>query len=366
MRGFKTIVNKKAKAFKPLFIKRSNARSDIAWNDDWNIADAVRWICVPGSSRHKDVFSDSQLLHAFDAAATLGKFSQLNDLLSAQDAREMLDDYRKLVLITGFTCRQKDETKFPGAIWIRLALEAEVSQASTLKEALLFWDREKRSSHIVPLLLRKSEKDAAWKGLKQSDPAYNGGFGYTTEEVLSKKWRSFSKSLVDKWKLKFHDASKPATSQKTTRSRQSFKELTTKKNARHGAPLNNETCSSVVVPKKPLLVHASAPVNASTRLKNYEVKCGRIVMEDLRECLEKEAQKTRGRLVTPSHDKKRLYDCDLSLDQLVEALQKSYLSIRDCSASNIKRALSAYVACPRGRPRMGNKRRLSKKTKARN
>jgi hypothetical protein len=348
---------------KLLLFRKSEVLSDIPWDEMWSLGDAVRRICLPQNKDQGSRYSDSRLLDAFKRAAAQNALGPLSELFAGQNIQQLFDDYKKLVSTVDVSSLRSNQRKYPTAIWIRSALEAKVSQADVLKLSLLRWNRELRNLHdTVPLYLYLSSNGAAWRGPKQTDPACIDAVGFTSEQVLSSNRETFSDPFARKWKLKCHKTHKSMPLEKS-QLRAPIEGLTKKNEQRLGTLSKKSVRLNSVVKKKSSQLDGSISVDTRERLESYEKKCGRLVMNDLAACLKKEAEKQQGKFISPTLGEARLYKCDLSLDELVKALRSSHSSIRACSPSNVRRALSAYVACPRGRPRMGGNRRLPKKKK---
>lgn len=88
-------------------------------------------------------------------------------------------------------------------------------------------------------------------------------------------------------------------------------------------------------------------------LEDVRRACGNGVVDTLEECLEKDITRKNPLLKSKGRNR-RPYDSDLSLNELIVALQNKYSPLRNYKDSTLKSALPHFVSCPRGRPKAIN------------
>ena len=219
--------------------------------------------------------------------------------------------------------------RMPAVLWMRLANETGLEIEADTVRRFGAWAIEKQ----IPVLMKCKHHNTslAWDAPELNNCGWGDAFGYTPVELLlTKKSDNAHWPYHLEWQTTY--TSKPSISNAAAASLLG--------NARHGEADADE-------PEVPLKTKAKrkrrkTPEPVEKLIKRY----GRLIMEELEKCLQKEAI-TKDSLLTNIERKDGRYDCVHSLKVLAPALKARYKSLY-WEPSSLIRVMSTFVACPPG------------------
>jgi hypothetical protein len=311
----------------------------IVWNKKINRADAVIQFLVDSDfvAEHENMDRRLPIIIADAFTGVSGRLNNADDLKPiAKNLAAAISDIQEHMKSVGLN---KQSALHP-ILWIRLMKEAGHTPLESVMTQI-----EKPPSTANPLAKLRvyqyidSESNKR-KGIRKQREDFGQVVGYIASELLEIKkstplnwpycyeWKTTSKTRIDAPE-KPNSIDSPAQQISTT----PIKPLKAVK-VSHEVPVRQE----------PLKKRKRRTIEDIRRV------CGRGVVDTLEDCLEidftgkKPLLKSKGR-------NKRSYDSDLSLDELILALQKKYSQLKNYSDSTLKSALPHFVSCPRGRPK---------------
>lgn len=300
---------------------------EVNWTENIGRLDAVRHLCLEHAvtAEHPNLLAKLPMLIGDAFMGQPARLNENKDLTALADAIiKVKSQMEKLKL--------KAEHEMLPLLWLRLALQADVKLKRDIFQILGHWILRQGTQAAV-LLQYKDTKTGDWSGPKFNIAGIGEVHGYTLEEVLlAKKPKYPLWPYSREWKMvpieRPTEGTKPLTDQ-----------------------ILNSTPEKLEQELSSLIVTSTKKSSKRKRpsLEVVRERCGTKVIEALELILPRAAKSITGLLSAPGRDK-RQYDCPRSLDQLVDELKNKYPQSLSCAKSTLKKALPAFVACPRGRP----------------
>lgn len=311
----------------------------IMWNKKINRVDAVIKLLVDSDflTKHQNMDKRLPIIIADAFTGVSGRLNNADDLKSiASNLAASIRAIRARMNELGLD----DRTTLHPILWIRLMKEA----GHAPLESVMTQIEKPPSTANTPTKLRLyrylvSETDKGKGELKERE-GFGKVRGYIASELLESKraarlnwpycyeWKTFLKTRIS-IPEKPNSIDSPAQQISTA----PLKRLKAVKVARE-----------VAISPEPFKKRKRRTIEDIRRV------CGSGVVDALEEWLKiditgkKPLLKNKGR-------NRRAYDSDLSLDELILALQKKYSQLKNYKDSTLKSALPHFVSCPRGRPK---------------
>lgn len=304
----------------------------ISWNDNWIWLQAVPTLFIAPSLIAPEICTPSWLDVVLRDAYG-GRFGRVREDKAFKALAIALSDVASKLKARMSEVGLTDHDSLPPILWFRLAQEAGLAPHSTAKEQFETWQETNRTQGMLPLYLRN--KDDKLYGPKREREGYGKVIGYSVLELLEEK-----RDKPRNWPYCRNWEAPNLKRQRVNTAQETVDKL--------GNDLIANDQSDAEVPEKPTPETYSASKRRKRSRADIERVCGSGVFQALEQCLSLNA-KSKQNLVQLRGRNRRQYNCQLSLDELVEALKKKYsdLIYRE---STIKSVLPYFVSCPRGRP----------------
>jgi hypothetical protein len=304
------------------------------WDEDWRFSTAVTRLALDPALQAGIENKSSCLPKVIDDAFA-GQFGRLRE---REDMKQLaavlptlLERLRRKLDAVGLD----HNAEMLPVVWIRFMREAGVKPVDAEVNEFEQWQEQMRAKSSIILYRRFDKASGRYVGPARDREGWGSVRGFTADEMLTEQrkktphwlycyqWKCIVKALPDA-------AAQPVLP----------------KEALTPEP---DTAASERVTQ----VRATAKPRKRRRRSRQALErtCGTRVIAALQDCLAAEFKRKRdGVLEAGDKKERRVYSCQLSLDELVLLLKQRYGKQLICSDSTLKSALPHFVKCPRGRP----------------
>lgn len=308
---------------------------EIQWEKNCSRVDAVIKFYVVGNSGFETPNHESWLPAIIEKAfdGVTAPIDSRKDLAGVAPALKLA--IRKLPVAMGKVELEK-ETQMPALLWMRLMRDNGITIRDALQQDLKQWATMQSTSRKMFLFLYANPDTGKPTGPWCSVDGLQRYRGLTAEELMVEK-----RQKLQHWPYGYEWIAQPRAHKNVAEKAEVRSPISaTEHNSSERSPTTEREARIKVRGKR------------STRsIEGIQKKWGTNVVAALQQCLASEVRSKRS-VLQPGGRDARLYDCKLSLDDLVSKLKTKYVEfLGSCAPSTLKGALPAFVSCPRGRPK---------------
>lgn len=301
------------------------------WGTSWNRVNAVKWLLLP-----RDIYKSTKLTERLDI--TIGDlFKGVPDRLNreavltehAESLKQNIQAIKGLMEDKSISSTQE----LPPSIWMRLMLELKLDMNVEAMPQHDAWHLQLKKKGEICLYKYRHPSNGGYVGPKFELDDLKNVRGFASKNLLKASRKNKSGwPYCYLWEVSRQHINRQH-SQST--SSQPIPKLTSSQT--HNV-LESKTIENPSKPRK------------RRTIEDIKLSCGTGLVHELETCLSKEVRRKLS-VLTEKGRNRRLYGCELSLDNLIVYLKKTYSSLEVCANSTLKSAIPAFVACPRGRPK---------------
>lgn len=307
----------------------------IQWRAKWDRIDALMQLIIDSKSLASKNLSDASLRTMIEQAF-LDNPTALNQAFEFKQENLTLRNAIYKIRDRMLKLRLTENHKMFGILWARMTLESGVCLCKTVDQELDRWKRL-RQSELKPVRFkfRKVDGNKVSGSVKKRDENFKA-IGFDTLTVL--ELLTAKREKLDRW---------PYTYKFVKLEEKATKESETPTPMTHLAPRKKDAIDvGASVESK---VVKTEKVRSRRTLRDVQRACGSHVIVELGKCLTSESKLSNSVLQLKGRNR-RPFNSEFSLDELIKTLKRKHKSLRQCSDSTLKSAMTHFVSCPRGRP----------------